>query len=58
MKTRQTLKPRGVRLSDDQWTFLEAMAKDENRRNKGAGATPSDAVRHAVDELMKSKEAV
>lgn len=51
MKTKETLKPRGVRFGDSQWGRLEKRAIKEDKTNKDARVTTSDIVRQAVDEM-------
>ena len=53
MKTKkETLKARGIRFSDSQWSNIEKdAAKDKSGRT-----TPSDVVRHIVDEHYEAKK--
>lgn len=53
MKTKkETLKARGIRFSDRQWSNIEKdAAKDKSGRT-----TPSDVVRHIVDEHYEEKK--
>ena len=49
---KETLKARGIRFSDRQWSNIEKdAAKDRSGRT-----TPSDVVRHIVDEHYEGKK--
>jgi hypothetical protein len=53
MKTKkETLKARGIRFSDAQWSNIE---KDATK-DKSGRTTPSDVVRHIVDEHYEGKK--
>jgi len=52
MQTKEKLMPRGVRLSNSQWSKLESRAKEENEKDGDANVTPSDVIRYAVDRLF------
>jgi len=56
MKTKEILKPRGVRFSDEQWSRLENRAARENKKNENARTTASDVVRHAVGLMEEEDE--
>jgi len=47
-------KTRGIRFPYDQWERIVAMAKEENNKPQTKKITPSEIVRHAVDEMEKA----
>ena len=53
MKTKEILKPRGVRFSDAQWARLSKRAEAESKKSGSAKVSASDVVRYAVDEMEK-----
>jgi len=48
MKKKPTLKPRGVRISDDHWKQINAKAKENKVR-------PSDVIREAIKSYFTEK---
>lgn len=53
MKTKkETLKSRGIRFSDAQWNNITKDAK----KDRTGRTTPSDVVRHIVDEHYEEKK--
>lgn len=53
VKTKTILKPRGVRLSDEQWDRLKKRAEEESKKSGNAKVSASDVVRYAVDEMER-----
>ncbi|MCK5605480.1 hypothetical protein KAR91_26545 [Candidatus Pacearchaeota archaeon] len=56
MKTKEVLKPRGVRISDTQWALIKKRAARENKKKDVSGVTPSDVVRHAISLMEEGEE--
>lgn len=48
MKKKENLKPRGARLSDEQWAKLERLGKKNQ-------CTPSDVLRSLIDNFDERK---
>lgn len=54
MKTNKPLKPRGIRISDDDWEQFQEIAEEESRKTD-TRVTASDIVRFAGEELLKAR---
>ena len=55
MKTNTPLKPRGIRLSDEDWKEFQSIAKEESKRTN-TRVTASDVVRFAGTAYLKDRQ--